>query len=89
MPSLQTEMGSVPHQGNTQTIGGIRKRPNSPEDDAFKEYFEGNFTRFDVLLGRGGLANRHLGNQDYLREKERYLAASKDEKTGISQELVD
>ena len=44
-------------------------------------------------MGRGGLVNRHQGNQAYLGEKdrmqERYLAASKEAKTDISQELVN
>jgi hypothetical protein len=51
------------------------------------------FKDADVLLGRGGLVNLHPGNQDYLQHKERlqprYLAASKEEKTVISQELID
>jgi hypothetical protein len=57
----------------------------SHNDNSFKEA--------DVLLGRGGLVNLHPGNQAYLQHKERlqarYLAASKEEKTEISQELVD
>lgn len=69
-----------------------RKSPNK-KSDAFKEYIEGDFTEVDVLMGRGGLANKHPGNQAFLGEKERlqdrYLAASKNDKTGISQELVD
>jgi hypothetical protein len=47
----------------------------------------------DVLLGRGGRTNNHAGNKRYLTEKEeiqaRYTAATKQDKTGISQELVD
>lgn len=47
----------------------------------------------DVLLGRGGRSNHHPGNQRYLEEKDmmqqRYLDASKIEKTIIAQELVD
>jgi hypothetical protein len=54
---------------------------------------ETSFKDLDVLLGRGGLVNFHPGNQAYLEYKERlqprYLAASKEEKTAISQELVD
>lgn len=47
----------------------------------------------DVLMGRGGRTNNHPGNKRYLVEKDRiqprYLKADKNEKTGISQELVD
>jgi hypothetical protein len=47
----------------------------------------------DVLLGRGGRTNHHAGNIRYLAEKEKlqetYLRASKDDKTGIAQQLVD
>jgi len=47
----------------------------------------------DVLLGRGGRTNNHPGNKKYLEAKDtmqaRYLAADKNEKTPISQELVD
>lgn len=53
----------------------------------------GKFTEVDVLLGRGGLVNLHPGNKAYLQHKERmqarYLTATKEEKTEISQELVD
>lgn len=47
----------------------------------------------DVLLGRGGRTNHWPGNHQYLQEKlkiqDRYLKAFKEEKTAISQELVD
>lgn len=63
----------------------------SKKDPEVKVYYEP--TDFDVLLGRGGRTNHHPGNKKYLEEKadiqERYMAASKEEKTGISQELVD
>jgi hypothetical protein len=56
-----------------------------------KVYFKP--TELDVKLGRGGHVNGHIGNQMYLEKKmeiqDRYLAASKEEKTDISQELVD
>lgn len=62
-------------------------------DSEEKRYITGTYTDVDVLLGRGGRVNQHPGNQDYLRKKEhlqdRYLAASKDKKKNISQELVD
>ena len=58
------------------------------EDKAPVEY-----TELDVLCQRGGLANHHPGNIRYLQEKDilqpTYLAASKNEKTMISQQLVD
>jgi hypothetical protein len=66
-----------------------RTKPNY--DPEVMEYCE--VTDEDVLLGRGGRSNHHAGNKRYLIEKEkiqpRYLAADKEAKTGISQELVD
>lgn len=50
-------------------------------------------TNNDVLLGRGGRSNNHPGNHRYLAVKAEiqphYLAADKNAKTAISQELVD
>ena len=47
----------------------------------------------DVLLGRGGRTNNHPGNKRYLEVKDnmqsKYLAADKNDKTPISQELMD
>lgn len=66
-----------------------RTKPNY--DPEVMDYCE--VTDADVLLGRGGRSNHHAGNKRYLEEKEkiqpRYLAADKEAKTGISQELVD
>jgi hypothetical protein len=49
-------------------------------------------TENDVLLGRGGRTNHHVGNKYYLEYKsllqEQYLRADKDEKTSLSQKLV-
>jgi hypothetical protein len=49
-------------------------------------------TENDVLLGRGGRTNHHVGNKYYLECKaqlqEQYLHADKDEKTILSQQLV-
>jgi hypothetical protein len=83
-----------PIQGsNTKTLDD--DDDNSESGDT-QQRLGGNkklFNELDVLLGRGGLVNLHPGNQTYLQHKERlqarYLAASKEEKTEISQELVD
>lgn len=69
-----------------------RKCPRrSKEPDEVKIYVK--FTELDVLMGRGGRTNHHPGNIRYLEEKERiqarYRAATKNDKTYISQELVD
>lgn len=65
------------------------KRPNY--EPVSKEYVDP--TDDDVLLGRGGRANNHPGNQKYLIEtnrlKSEYVNASKESKTVISQRLVD
>lgn len=71
-----------------------RKRNPRPKKPAPpKIYIDGKPNENDVLLGRGGRTNHHVGNKYYLSLKEeiqpRYLAAVKDDKTGISQELVD
>lgn len=66
-----------------------RRRPNY--DPKEKVYVEP--TDEDVLFGRGGRSNKHPGNIRYHAEKmkiqPRYLLATKEEKTDISQELVD
>jgi len=87
----------VPDARNASSAAGKRKRnagsPNKrgKKDPEVKVYYEP--TDQDVLLGRGGRTNHHKGNKQYLVEKEkiqpRYLEATKEEKTGISQELVD
>jgi len=65
-----------------------KKNTRIPE---VKNYYEP--ADVDVLLGRGGRANNHPGNKKYLELKDtiqaRYMAADKNEKTAISQELVD
>ncbi|CAB9506343.1 expressed unknown protein [Seminavis robusta] len=52
-----------------------------------------DFTENDVLLGRGGLSNKHPGNKRYRQEIENakavYRSASKDEKTQWASLLVD
>jgi hypothetical protein len=73
-----------------------KKRPPSRKKrkrDFEKKWIGGEPSDLDVLMGRGGRTNHHKGNMRYLAEKERlqpkYLAAAKEEKTEISQELVD
>ena len=65
--------------------------PSSRMEPSVKSFFEPSAG--DVLLGRGGRSNNSSGNRNYLAAKKdiqpRYLAASKQEKTSISQELVD
>merc|ERR1711933_500875 len=50
-------------------------------------------TENDVLLGRGGKSNNHIGNQRYLKEVERmksfYRNACKNDKTDWAQRLVN
>lgn len=66
-------------------------RNSNRKEPTVKVYYEPQDS--DVLLGRGGRTNHHPGNKRYLEAKDliqdRYLAASKNEKTDISQELVD
>jgi len=58
-----------------------------------RNYIQDSVSDVDVLMGRGGRTNHHKGNENYLKIKERiqprYLAAAKEDKTAISQELVD
>ena len=71
--------------------------PREPVDNPVAEDASGKMfvepSEADVLLGRGGRTNNHPGNKRYLEAKdsmqERYLAADKNGKTPISQELVD
>ena len=53
---------------------------------------DADITKNDVLLGRGGRTNHHIGNATYRTYKEslqeEYLHATKDEKTSISNRLV-
>jgi hypothetical protein len=67
-----------------------KRKEKSP---AVKNFIEGSTTEKDVLMGRGGRSNHHPGNARYLEAKlsiqPRYRKATKEDKTGISQELVD
>jgi hypothetical protein len=74
---------------NTSCTKRKRSRPNlEPPQKVFVEPID-----LDVLMGRGGRTNHHPGNKKYLDAKEgiqdRYMAANKNAKTAISQELVD
>ena len=69
-----------------------RKRPpRRPKEPLTKEYVEPREN--DVLLGRGGRSNHHVGNKYYRAKTEEmrdeYRAAKKEDKTEISQRLVD
>jgi hypothetical protein len=83
------ECSTLQHQQKNNSIRV--RRPRDKKEPLVKEYVV--VQDVDVLCGRGGRVNHHPGNEVYLKEKDRiqprYLAASKDEKTGISQELVD
>jgi len=65
-----------------------QRRNHEPDKKDYVEVHDG-----DVLFGRGGRTNHHPGNKRYLEAKdsiqERYMKADKNEKTAISQELVD
>lgn len=65
-----------------------KSRKVIPENKVFVE-----FTDKDVLLGRGGLSNKHPGNARYRKEIENtksvYRSASKDEKTQWASLLVE
>ena len=54
---------------------------------------DADITNNDVLLGRGGRTNHHIGNATYRTYKEslqeQYLDATKDGKTSISRRLVE
>lgn len=78
-----------------KTKNGNRKSEEGPPktEQGIKNYIEGHCTAVDVFMGRGGGVNNHPCNKAYLKQKDMmqgyYLAASKNEKTGISQKLVD
>jgi hypothetical protein len=89
----------VYHDDSSESTAPKRKRPavtktsntRRNKEPEVKLYFEP--ADDDILLGRGGRTNHHPGNKRYLLEKgdiqDRYLAATKQEKTFIAQELVD
>jgi hypothetical protein len=81
------------HQEQDQNNNGRQKRRSSRKtyEPNVKVYVE--YKDEDVLCQRGGLANSHPGNAWYHLAKEalqpKYIAASKTDKTDVSQELVD
>lgn len=90
VPTYDTGAGT----GNASGKGGGSKRPKRKRrryDPEVKEYVQYNDK--DVLFGRGGLINKHPGNNRYHREKKKlqaaYLKASKEEKGAISKSLID
>ncbi|GKY95601.1 hypothetical protein MPSEU_000521400 [Mayamaea pseudoterrestris] len=84
--TCRSSTGNVTAHNSNPSFGKRMRR-----ETAVKEYLVP--LEEDVLLGRGGRSNHHVGNKRYLAMKEdiqpRYIAASKAEKTAISQELVD
>jgi len=70
-----------------------KRRPRPKVDPSNKVYVEPETN--DVLLGRGGRSNHHTGNKRYreevqnLREWYGSIGDNKDEKTKLSQTLVD
>jgi hypothetical protein len=96
-PAVHVVGGVVPVQvkpalpGPPKNQPPIRIRDRAKWDPEVKEYVIP--THRDVVLGRGGGTNHHIGNKTYLEAKEtiqeRYMHASKNDKTVISQELVD
>jgi hypothetical protein len=89
-PNSSTAM-ATPKIGNQNVSPKSKKRKK--EDDTVCNFITNGVTEFDVLMGRGGLANNHIGNKRYLEHKKtlraRYSVATKYEKTIISQELVE
>jgi hypothetical protein len=77
---------------NAATHIPILAKPTG-EQIPFKLIPGSEITNNDVLLGRGGRTNHHVGNATYRKYKEelqeRYLTATKDEKTDIANELVE
>jgi hypothetical protein len=96
-PAVHVVGGVVPVQVKPVLPGPPKKKPpkrireRAKCDPEVKEYVIP--THRDVVLGRGGGTNHHIGNKTYLEAKEtiqeRYMHASKNDKTVISQELVD
>jgi hypothetical protein len=91
-PAQQASTGlATPHFGNQRVTPKRKKRRN--KNHTVNHFISNGITNSDVLMGRGGLSNNHVGNKLYLEHKKtlqaRYEAALKDDKTAISQELVD
>jgi hypothetical protein len=88
-----TEKKPKARKGRTRTRRSKKDIPDTTEQPKILKLIPDNdITKNDVLLGRGGRTNHHVGNARYRHYKEtlqeRYLVASKDEKSRIANELV-
>jgi hypothetical protein len=83
---------SEPEAAITATAIATNACPED-QDPVTRDYISGAISDVDVLMGRGGLTNNHKGNKAFLEHKTRlqakYLSLSKEEKTAISEELVE
>eukprot|EP00934_Nitzschia_sp_Nitz4_P005893 Nitzschia sp. Nitz4//scaffold4_size323378//82672//83976//NITZ4_000639-RA/size323378-snap-gene-0.446-mRNA-1//-1//CDS//3329553336//5883//frame0 len=70
---------------------GSKRKPRKVIPDR-KEYID-EYTENDVLFGRGGRSNHHLGNKvyrDLVTEKQAYYkSCDKNQKTAVAQSIVD
>ena len=95
-PSALVQLSPDVSGNNSSDMSGKKKRKRRPRPKVVpnsKEYVEPKTN--DVLLGRGGRSNHHPGNKRYreevknLREWYGSIGDNKEEKTKLSQTLVD
>jgi len=91
-PHQATEIPFGPLIGAGTALGGITKTELTPHVDSRQLPIQ--FTDRDVLLGRGGMTNKHLGNQNFRDLVERVKPLyhgyeSKANKKSVSQLVVD
>jgi hypothetical protein len=80
---------------SSSSVGGCpnNKKKRKPRKIVPEVKLYVKFTDKDVLFGRGGRSNHHIGNKIYreivTEQQERYRACDKNEKTKVAQTIVD
>lgn len=97
-PDNKSGAGVATHAADAETpsvpLEELARMANAAASEAARNNYIHSCTNKDVLMGRGGKPRHHAGNQWYLSAKrsfqEDYGAAhTREEKTKISQQLVD
>ena len=84
---------------DTETAPAVKKQPHghfktaSSFDVVVEHEVQVTPTANDVILGRGGLSNNHLGNKKFHGKKQelqpKYIASPRNEKKQVAKELVE
>jgi hypothetical protein len=81
-------------ESSSSSVGGCQpKKKRKPRKIVPEVKLFVKFSDKDVLFGRGGRSNHHIGNKIYREivtaQQERYRACDKNEKTKVAQTIVD